>query len=277
MYKRCYRLEYRVLGKTGLKVSILGFGGIPIANISEPDAINVVKKAFEVGVNYFHTSPTYGDSAIKIGKALKDVRDECILNVKIFGADRKRTEKGLRKALKMLRTDRIEIVQFRVTKEQFKKSLGENGGFKVLLRAQKEGVVSHIGITDHDPSFLAEAIKTGLFSNVIVPYNYVFREAERELLPLARSLDVGVTAMKPLGRGILVNVSEALNYIWEHNVATAIVGMKNIREVEENAKIGFKPAPLSDDQKKKLRFLAENLLRRYRIENGALIPKDIQK
>ncbi|RJS85566.1 aldo/keto reductase, partial [Candidatus Bathyarchaeota archaeon] len=83
-------------------------------------------------------------------------------------------------ALKMLRTDRIEIVQFRVTKEQFKKSLGENGGFKVLLRAQKEGVVSHIGITDHDPSFLAEAIKTGLFSNVIVPYNYVFREAERE-------------------------------------------------------------------------------------------------
>ncbi len=265
-------LEYRTLGKTKLKVSVVGFGGIPIADISEEEAIKVVKKAVELGINYFHTSPTYGDSALKIGKATKDVRDECIFNVKIFGVNRKRTEKGLKAALNMLQTDRIEIVQFRVTREQFRKALGRDGGFTVLVKAQKEGVIDHIGITDHNPNFLVDAIKTGKFSNLVVPYNYVFREAERILIPLAKEMDIGITAMKPLGRGVLTNVSEALNYIWGHGVPTAIVGMKTVREVEENAKIGSAPSPLTSEQEDKLKPMAYDLLRKYKIENGALLP-----
>jgi len=272
--KGVIKMEYRVLGKTGLKVSVVGFGGIPIAKVSEDEAVEVVRRAMDLGINLFHTSPTYGDSATKIGRAIRDRREECILNVKIFGVSRERTQKGLESALKMLQTDRIEIVQFRITPEQFEQGLGKEGGLNVLLKAQEEGIIEHIGITDHDPNFVAEAIKTGYFSNVVVPFNYVYNEAREKLIPLALELGVGVAAMKPLGRGALTNVAEALNYIWEHGASTAIVGMKSIREVEENASIGSKVQPLTPKQKRRLKSLAETLLRKYKIKSGALIPID---
>ena len=270
-------MEYRLLGKTGLKVSVVGFGGIPIAQIGEDEAVKVVEKAMDLGINLFHTSPTYGDSASKIGKAIRERRDECILNVKVFGVSRRRAEKDLEAALRMLQTDRIEIVQFRITREEFKRGLGKDGGLQVLLKAQEEGVIEHIGITDHDPNFVADAIETGYFSNVLVPFNYVYDEALRRLIPLALKLSVGVAAMKPLGRGVLTNVSEALNYIWEHGVSTAIVGMKSEREVEENARVGMKVQPLTSKQKETLRSLAESLLHQYEVRSGALEPKKVSE
>lgn len=267
-------MNLRTLGRTGLKVSVVGFGGIPIMKIGEEEAIRVVNRAIDLGINFFHTAPTYGDSASKIGKALKGRRNECILTVKCFGSTRKRTEAELNRSLRMLQTDRIEIVQFRITEQQFNQGMRENGGFQALKKAQKEGIIDHIGITDHDPKFLAKAVSTGHFSNIIVPFNYVFNGARDELLPLAKKMDVGVVAMKPLGRGVLLNVSEALNYIWDHGVSTAIVGMSSVEEVEMNASIGDNLQPLTQQQKEKLESLAVELGKRYKVENGALLPRE---
>lgn len=268
-----------MLGKTGLRVSVVGFGGIPIMNVAEKEAVKIINRAIDLGINLFHTSygrQGYGDSAVKIGKVMKERRDECILNVKIFGLKKERAQTELDQSLKILNTNRIEIVQFRITEEQFDRGMGKNGGFQVLEKAQEEGIVDHIGITDHDPRFLAKAIAIGKFSNVIVPFNYVYNGAREELIPLARRMNVGVVAMKPLGGwkagGPLRNTSEALNYIWEHGVPTAIVGMCSIKEVEENTCIGGKIQPLTQKQKQKLQALAEELQRKYKVRNGALLP-----
>jgi len=267
-------MEYRILGKTGLKVSVVGFGGIPIAEIEEEAAVNVINHAIDLGINFFHTAPTYGDSASKMGKVMKERRDECILNVKVFGISKERVQRELERALKMLQTDRIEIVQFRITEEEIDRGLGQDGGFQVLLKAQEDGIIDYIGITDHDPGFVAKAIKTEHFSNIVVPFNFVYNGARVELIPLAHRMNVGIVAMKTLGRGVLLNVSEALNYIWEQGVHTTIVGMRSTKEVEENARIGEKVQPLTKTQKEKLQVLAEKLRRKYEVENGALLPLD---
>ena len=272
-------MEYRTLGKTGLKVSVVGFGGIPIRNAGEKEAIKIINRAIDLGINLFHTSygrQGYGDSAIKIGKVMKERRDECILNVKIFGQTKERAQTELEKSLKVLNTDRFEIVQFRITEKLFDQGMGKNGGFQVLKKAQEEGVVNYIGITDHHPRFLARAIATGSFSNIVVPFNYVYNGAREELIPLAKRMNVGIVAMKPLGGskagGPLRNTSEALNYIWEHGIPAAIVGMSSIKEVEENARIGEKIQPLTQAQKERLQVLAEEMRQKYKVSNGALLP-----
>ena len=66
-------MQYRRLGKTDLEVSIVGFGGIPIGTVPETEAIPIINRAMDVGINYFHTSPRYGDSAAKMGKVMKEV------------------------------------------------------------------------------------------------------------------------------------------------------------------------------------------------------------
>jgi len=265
-------MEYRTLGKTGLKVSIVGFGGIPIENIGRKEAVEVVNRALDLGINLIHNAPTYGDSASKIGEVMKERRDECVLNVKIFGSTKEQAQAQLEQGLKMLNTERIDIVQFRITEGSFEQGMGESGGFQVLKKAQAEGTIGYIGITDHDPKFLVKAISKGFFSNLVVPFNFVYDAAQEELIPLATKMKVGITVMKPLGRGVLLNISEALNYIWGHGIPTTIVGMKSVREVEENARIGEKAKPLSKEQRERLESLAKELRQKYNVKDGALLP-----
>ncbi len=266
-------MEYRELGRTGLKVSVVGFGGIPIKDVEKKRAVRIVERALDLGINHIHTSPTYGDSALKVGKAIEGRREECILNVKLFGSKRLQTEKQLNQAFEMLGTDHLDIAQFRIRENSFEQGLGKKGGFQVLRDAKEEGTVDHIGITDHYPDFLARAIERDLFSNLVVPFNYVFNRAEDKLIPRALEKDVGIVAMKPLGKGVLTDVSQSLNYIWSRGVPSAIVGISNLEEVEEDAEVGEELRPLTPEQEKKLESRVEELKENYVVDNGALRPK----
>lgn len=266
-------MQYRTLGRTGLEVSVVGFGGIPIKDVDRQSAVAIVNRAVDLGINHIHTSPTYGDSASKVGEAIEGRRDDCILNVKIFGAKRSQTESQLRQAFEDLRTDHLDIVQFRITEGKFGQGMGDQGGLQVLKRAQDEGTVDHIGITDHHPEFLASAIESGEFSNLVVPFNYVYDGARERLIPRAKEMDVGIVAMKTLGKGALTNVPQALNYVWGHGVPTAIVGVSSLEEVEEDASIGEEIEPLTREQLKELDSRAERLRAQYEVSNGALLPK----
>jgi aryl-alcohol dehydrogenase-like predicted oxidoreductase len=266
-------MRYRTLGRTGLRVSVLGFGGIPIRKVGVKLAGHTIDRAIELGVNLFHTAPTYGDSASKMGRALRGRRDSCIIEVKIFGSTREMAEEQLTEALKMLRTDRIDIAQFRITEDLFDQGLGPEGGLRVLEKAQEAGTIDHIGITDHDPRFLASAIETGRFSNLLAPLNYVFDDATRNLIPATKKMDVGVAAMKTLSRGILTDVPEALSYVWSQDLATAIVGMCSPEEVEENARYAEEMRRLSKSSLERLRAKAAELMQDYLVRNGVLVPR----
>lgn len=268
-------MEHRLLGQTGLEVSILGFGGIPIKDVSEREAVEVVNRALDQGINFVHTSITYGDSAYKIGKVMTERREDCFLAVKIGGSERtaEEAEHRLRKTLQALNTDHAEIAELPVNAEGFAKAMGPGGAYEALERAREEGLIDHIGITSHDVGFLEEAITTGRFSNVVTPFNYAASAAGKRLVHSAKDLDMGIIAMKTLGKGGLPKPSLALQYVWGHEIDTAIVGMKELTEVDQNVLAADNLRPLSRDEIEELESIAQEIIIHNRLSSSGAVTR----
>jgi predicted aldo/keto reductase-like oxidoreductase len=271
IWKEDVDLNFRVLGKTGLKVSILGFGGIPIRRINEKEAISVLNHALDLGINFIHTSITYGDSAYKIGKVMKERRDECFLTVKVGGRVKTEAEETLRRSLQALKTDHIDIAQLPVNPHDFPKVMGSGGAYEAFLKAQQEGIINFIGITSHDVDFLTRAINANAFSNLITPFNYVKNTARKKLLSVAHDRNMGVIAMKTLGKGGLSNISQALRYVWNHDIHTAIVGMNKLSEVDHNVTNANNLQTLTEEENKQLQMKANEIVGANRLSSSGAV------
>ena len=195
-------LQKRRLGKTGLQVSVVGFGGIPIIALSRNEAEEVVRYAYDKGINYFDTARAYGDSEDKIGAALKEVRDEVIIATKTHQKTKEDAARaGLKQSLRNLQTDRIDLVQLHGidSEKTLKKAMSSEGSLTALEEAKSKAKIDYIGISGHNPYVLEKAIKTEKFDTVLVPLNVLDRKAGDKLIPLAKELDVGIIIMKAMG------------------------------------------------------------------------------
>jgi predicted aldo/keto reductase-like oxidoreductase len=195
-------MQKRRLGRTGLQVSVVGFGGIPIISASRDEAENVARHAFERGINYFDTARNYGDSEEKMGAALKDVRDEVVLASKVLQRTKGDAARaGLKQSLRNLQTDRIDLMQLHGidSDEVLQKVMTKDGALAALKEAKAQGQIDFIGISGHNPHVLVKAIGTHEFDTVLVPLNILERRAGETLFSRANELDVGVVIMKAMG------------------------------------------------------------------------------
>ncbi len=280
-------MKKRRLGRTKLEVSSIGFGGGGLSYPSVGEAKKLVRYAFELGVNYFDTSRVYGDSEEKIGMALEDVRDECILATKVRQRSRELAARAnLKQSFRNLRTDRIDLVQIHSVNDlqTLETVMREDGALSAVKEEKSKGRVDHIGITGHMPYVLARAIETGEFDTVLVPLNLIEREAEEELIPLARELDVGVIVMKAFGarefywvqrdsraenraiqfppkdfdaifgRPGLERAHRSLRYILAQDISTIIPGFSSVDEVKVAVEVGEDFDGLTDKEKEEYRF-----------------------
>jgi predicted aldo/keto reductase-like oxidoreductase len=273
-------LQKRKLGRTGLQVSIVGFGGTWISQISMDEAVKVVRRAFELGINYFDTAKLDGDSEQKIGAALKDVRDECVLATKTASRTKRESLADFKTSLHRLKTDRLDLIQLHGIDDEktLMKAIGSDGSLEMCKKARSEGLVDYIGITSHKPHVLIKAIETNEFDTVLVPLNVVTRQALEELMPLAKELDIGVAIMKPLsaktsqlitclynpslsllsdepelkallGQDTASMVRNALNFVLSQDVSVVLTGFKSIEEVETAAQVGNEYSELTEAEK----------------------------
>lgn len=278
-------MQKRRLGRTNLQTSIIGFGGTWISKIDQPVAVGVVKRAFELGINYFDTARWDEDSEEKIGYALKDVRDQCIIATKTGSRTREESLEDLKRSLQFLQTDHVDILQLHGIDDEktLTKAMSADGALQTCKKAQKEKLTKFIGITGHKPRILIQAIKTGEFDTVLVPLNVLTRQAEEELLPIAKDLDVGVIAMKAfsaktsnlitclyqpslslvsdepelkmlLGRNNDEIVSNLLRYNLSKDIASTVVGVRSKIEVETAAKVGITYQELTALEQKRFTF-----------------------
>jgi predicted aldo/keto reductase-like oxidoreductase len=274
-------LQKRRLGRKDLQVSMVGFGGTWISQLSMDEAVKVVRKAFDLGINYFDTAKLDGDSEEKIGAALKDVRDECVLDTKTASRTRKESLADFKSSLNRLKTDRLDLIQLHGIDDEktLAKAMGLSGSLETCKKARSEGLVDFIGITSHKPNVLIKAIETNEFDTILVPLNVVTRQALEELIPRAKDLDIGVAAMKPLsaktsklvtclytpslsllsdepelktllGQDKTSMVSSALRFVLAQDVSVAVTGLQTIEEVEA-AKVGSEYEGLTEDEKKR--------------------------
>ncbi|MDF9409101.1 MAG: L-glyceraldehyde 3-phosphate reductase [Pelotomaculum sp. PtaB.Bin013] len=249
-------MKYRKLGRTGIKVSVIGFGGIPIQRVSGEDACIIVDKALNLGINFFDTARGYTDSEAKLGAALKKRRKEAVIATKSLSRTKEGMAADIQKSLETLRTDFIDIYQMHNVKDEItlEQVLSENGALAALIEAKNDGLIGHIGITGHIKSHLLEAIKTEEIETVQFPFNAVETTGVKVLLNETERTGAGVIIMKPLAGGVLKNAGLALRYILGYPVSTVIPGMDFLEQVEENASAGNNPYSLSADE---MRILEE--------------------
>ncbi len=247
-------MEYRPLGKTGLKVSLMGFGGIPIQRISREEAKEIIMAAIERGINFFDSARGYTDSESKIGQAVKGKRDKVILATKTMARTYEQMKADIEQSLRDLETDYIDLYQCHNVKSQedLEHILGPGGAMEALEEAKRAGKIGHIGITGHRAPVIIEGIKTGRFATVQFPFNFIERTAEDVLFPLARQREMGIIVMKPLAGGAFTKPELALRFLLQQNVSTIIPGVDSLEQVKLNVQLAREKIALTEEELKLL-------------------------
>ena len=269
-------MEYVTLGRTNLMVSCSAFGTKLLQEVSLEDSIEILNTAFKGGINFFDTSSAYSGVEEKIGKTISlaekemecvDVsnltdfeiqRSEALLplrkNLILSSGTKAKTGKDasveLEKSLEALSTDYIDI--YHITNQDYLPIPGTDDGlYNEMLIARRSGKIRFIGFTTHNLELAKEAIDSGLYDVLRYPLNIFSTEEELDLIKRAEKADIGITAIKTLASGKIINVPIAFGFLRQTAKVISVWGARNIDEIQKLLYFESNP-PIIDEQ-----FLAE--------------------
>ena len=260
-------MEYRILGKTGLKISRLGLGGIPIQRTDADGARNLILKLVENGVNFIDTARGYTVSEEYLGYALDGVREKFVLATKSMARTKDGMAKDIALSLEKLRTDYIDLYQLHNPNAKDLDIISsKDGALEALWEARAEGKIGHIGITLHSLEIFEKAIELPWVETIMFPYNIVETEAE-ELIKKCALKNIGFICMKPLAGGAIEDGRLAVRFTSQNpDVSVIIPGMAEEKELAINVSAINDPAPLTNEEKIKIEdiisLLGTNFCRR---------------
>jgi predicted aldo/keto reductase-like oxidoreductase len=260
-------LEKIRLGKTGMMVTRIGFGGIPIQRDTEEDAVKVVQRCLEHGINFLDTANSYSTSEGRIGKAIKGRRrEEIYIATKSGGRTREDIEKHLDLSLKRLDVDYIDLYQFHQVGDMptMEKVLDpENGLLHVFEGFKKAGKIRHIGVTSHRLDVAQALVRSEKFETIMFPFNFVTSEPAEELLPLCREHDVGFINMKSMGGGMLEDPVIAFKYLFQFKDIVIIPGIEKPGDIDEIVKIYHGTHQMTAAERDRMQRLKDELGTRF--------------
>jgi len=202
-------LPRRLLGRTGQKLSIVGFPGLALSHTTQEEGTAALHKALDLGVNYYDVAPAYGngDCEIKMGIGLQGLdRSKYFLACKTKARDKEGARKELERSLERLKTDHFDLYQLHHLRwaDEVKQALGPGGAMETILKAKEEGKIKYIGFSAHTTRGALDALKGFKFDTVMFPINFVelmnygFGQA---VLDEAAKQGAGVLAIKPMSMG----------------------------------------------------------------------------
>lgn len=253
-------MEYRILGKTGLKISALGFGGIPIQRIDAEGTKALMQKVMEQGVNYVDSARGYTVSEEYLGYALEGNRDKFVIATKSMARDKVGMARDVDISLKNLRTDYIDLYQFHnPSLANLEQILAPGGAMEALQEAKAAGKIGHIGVTVHSVDVLRKVVEYDWVETVMFPYNIVETQGE-ELFAKCKEKNIGVICMKPLAGGAIEDATLAMRFIANNpNVTVAIPGMATEAELLQNAAAYADNSPLTEAELEKIQAMRNEL------------------
>lgn len=253
-------MEYRILGKTGLKISKMGFGGIPIQRIDAEGTKSLIRKLRDNGVNYIDTARAYTVSEEYLGYALEGIRRDFVLATKSMARTKEAMAADINTSLEKLRTDYIDLYQIHnPSPEDLEKVQSPGGALEALLEAKAAGKIGHIGITLHPVELFAKAVELDWVETIMFPYNIVETQAE-ELIRICSERNIGFIDMKPLAGGAIDDATLALRFIASNpDVTVVIPGMATIEEAEQNLLAVSNAEPLSVAEWDKINWIRKEL------------------
>ncbi|MBI4831073.1 MAG: aldo/keto reductase [Candidatus Lindowbacteria bacterium] len=235
------------LGKTGLIVSELGFGGIPIIRVGFDEAVEVVRHCFDRGIRFFDTANVYGDSEKKIGRALESVRETVVIATKTLGRDAETAAEHVGYSLENLKTRCIDLYQLHnlINDDALNQVLAAGGAYEALAKAKADGKIRFIGFSSHNIGTAIKACRTGLFATIQFPFNFIERDPADDLFKVAAEMDMGIIAMKPLGGGLLERADLCFGFLQQFLNVVPIPGIQAKGELDQIINLYETPKPLS--------------------------------
>jgi len=240
-------MEYRTLGKTGLKISRIGLGGIPIQRVDAAATKTLIHYLADAGVNYIDTARGYTVSEEYLGQALEGLRDKFVLATKSMARDKAGMARDIEISLNNLRTDHIELYQVHNPNlAQLEQIVAEGGALEALLEARAAGKIGHIGLTAHSLDVFEKALTLDWVETIMFPYNIVENQGE-VLVKAAVEKNIGFIAMKPLAGGAIEDAALALRYLAAAPEVTVVIpGMATVDEAAVNLAAVENTAPLTE-------------------------------
>ena len=253
-------MEYVTLGKTGLRVSRMGLGGIPIQRVDAEAAKKLLDAVEAAGINYIDSARGYSVSEERIGLAIEGRREKFVLATKTMSRDREGMARDIETSLKNFRTDYIDLYQVHnPSLEQLEQVCAPGGALEALLEAREAGKIGHIGLTAHKPEVFRRALELPWVETVMFPYNLVENQGT-ELMGRARELNVGFINMKSLAGGAIEDARLALRFAAANpNVSVVLPGMYSPEEVAQNAAAVADASPLTEEELAKAEALRREL------------------
>jgi predicted aldo/keto reductase-like oxidoreductase len=243
-----------ILGKTGLEVNRLGFGGIPIQRLDEEEAVETVRHAVEKGIDFIDTARGYTTSERRIGLALQKTGKKVIIASKSHDRTSDGIRSDLETSLKELQRDRIDLYQCHFVQDQqdYQKIISPGGALEGLRMAKEEGLIEHIGFTCHSLDLLDRVIEDGLFETIMLCFSFLEPAAREKIIPKAIEGQIGVIAMKPFSGGFIEDPGLALKYVLSCPGIVVIPGIEEKTLIDENWEIFQADPALNDAEKREI-------------------------
>ena len=253
-------MEYRILGKTGLKISRLGFGGIPIQKIDAEGTKQLIRELMRENINFIDTARGYTVSEEYLGYELEGVREQFILATKSMARTKDFMQKDIDTSRKNLRTNYIDLYQIHnPSAKDLEQVMAPGGALEALIEAKASGKIGHIGITLHSVDLFRQAITLPWVETIMFPYNIVETQGE-ELIAQCAKNNVGFIGMKPLAGGAITDAVTALRFIISNpNVSVVIPGMADITEIAQNVAATANTMSLTPQEKERIAKIKSEL------------------
>ena len=253
-------MEYRILGKTGLNISLLGLGGIPIQRIDAAGTRVLIEKLVDNDINYIDTARGYTVSEAYLGEALVGLRNKFVLATKSMARTKEAMAKDIEISLTNLKTDYIDLYQVHnPSLAQLEEVIAEGGALEALLEAKAAGKIGHIGLTAHSEKVFEKALELDWVETIMFPYNLVETQGD-ELIKKCAEKNIGFIAMKPLAGGAIEDATIALRYITANPAISVVIpGMADISEFTQNLAAVNKTSPLSPAELSEIESIRKQL------------------
>ena len=233
------------LGRTGLIVTRTAFGVLPLQRTPLPEAVRILRRAYDGGITFYDTARAYTDSEEKIGHALSDVRANIVIATKSGSTTRAGLLADLETSLRNLRTDYVDILQLH-NAAQLPDLADPDSAYAGLLEARAQGKVRFPGVSAHSRERAVAEVESGLFDTLQFPISYLSSPEDLALIDLCRTHDVGLIGMKSLCGGLLSQARPAFAFLRQFQPLVPIWGFQRMEELEEVLALDTESPALDD-------------------------------
>lgn len=228
------------LGRTGLEVTRTAFGALPIQRLSKEEAVALLLRAADSGINFFDTAHGYTDSEEKLGLAFSDRREGLIIATKTPATKKKFALENINTSLYRMKTDYIDLIQLH-NPSALPDPNDPDSSYAGLVEAKKQGKVRFIGITQHSLELAIEAARSGLYDTVQFPLSPLSSDEDLTLIEVCREHNVGLIAMKAMAGGLITNPATSYSFLRQFENVVPIWGIQRENELDDF--LGFEEHP----------------------------------